>query len=137
MPPNRFGIVAFLALALSAHSQPNSASPTKRLMLDRIHPAANTILLAAYRNSPNWTELSTAAKALQSSAAELASQNTQSDWTTATNLLATAAADTAQAALAKNDSALPAIARRIDASCTDCHRRYRPNVFPPAGKGVE
>ena len=120
--------------ALLAQDAPLSI---KRLMLDRIHPAANTILLATFRGAPKWSEISSNAKTLQQSAAELAAENKRPDWSAAANLLAAAAADTAQAALSRNSSALPDIARRIDASCTDCHRHYRPAVFPPTGKGVE
>ncbi len=106
-------------------------------MLDLIHPAANTILLAAFRGTPDWSEINNSAKTLEQSAAALASQNKQPDWLAATELLASAAADTTKAALGKNNAALPDLARRIDASCTDCHRHYRPAVFPPPGKGVE
>jgi hypothetical protein len=134
MPSGRLSTAALLILPLAAPAQDNTV---KRLMLDRIHPAANSILLASSRGSSKWAELAASAQALQQSAAELSSKNPQPDWSSAAAQLAGAAADAEKAALAKNDTALPAIARRIDASCTTRHRRYRPTVFPPPGKGVE
>ena len=38
-----------------------------------------------------------------------------------------------KAAEAKNAQALAAVAAPLDASCTNCHKQYRPNVFPRQG----
>jgi len=38
-----------------------------------------------------------------------------------------------KAAQAKNSDALAALAGAVDASCTTCHKQYRPNVFPKDG----
>jgi cytochrome c556 len=37
-----------------------------------------------------------------------------------------------QAAKAKDANALAALTGRIDASCVNCHKQYRPNVHPKA-----
>ena len=38
-----------------------------------------------------------------------------------------------KAAQAKDAIALAALAGALDASCTMCHKQYRPNVFPKDG----
>ena len=135
MASGRLWIAATLMTPFAVLAQDDALS-IKRLMLDRIHPASNAIQLAASRGAPNWNNLSANAKVLKETAVTLASKNTDAVWTSAANQLAAAGSDTEKAALAKSESDLPAIARHIDNSCTECHRHYRPNVFPPAGKGV-
>jgi hypothetical protein len=133
----RLRFAALLLVPLITFAQSTESTSIKQMMLDRIHPAANAILLAAFRGTPDWPVVQTNARALQDVAALLASKNTQADWSRAANQLLSAAADAATAASAKDETALAPIARRIDASCTECHKRYRPNVFPPKGQGVE
>jgi hypothetical protein len=72
--------------SVSALAPSNALQPVatmKQLMLDMIHPASNTVLLAINRGGPT-----------------------------------------------KEARALSALADRIDASCTTCHRQYRPGIFP-------
>jgi cytochrome c553 len=133
----RLRFAAPLLVPLITLAQGTESLSIKQMMLDRIHPAANAILLAAFRGTPDWPVVQTNAGALQEAAALLASKNTQAEWSRTANELLSAAADAATAASAKDETALAPIARRIDASCTECHKRYRPNVFPPNGKGVE
>ena len=38
-----------------------------------------------------------------------------------------------KAAQAKDFKALAALTESLDASCTTCHKQYRPNVFPREG----
>ena len=38
-----------------------------------------------------------------------------------------------KAAQVKDVKALAALAEPLDASCTTCHKQYRPNVFPHEG----
>ena len=126
----RAAIFIFLAL------QP---STLKQLMLDRIHPASNGILLTAFRGAPltdkDWTSLQQNAATLEDAATHLANQGAPapSEWNKAAVELSTAASDTASAAQLKDPKPLPAIATRIDATCTNCHKHYRPNVFPQQG----
>lgn len=104
-------------------------------MLTRIHPSSNALLLAASRGGPenesNWTALAQSAQLLQDSAKlMLPGKEQESPWSQAATRLAAAAAEAREAVQSKNMKTLAAIATRIDASCTDCHKRYRPNVFP-------
>jgi hypothetical protein len=109
----------------------------KQLMLDRIHPAANDILLVAFRGAPDkdkdWASIERSAKLLEDSAKSLTSMNNDAEWAKAGKLLSTSAAEAYKAAQAKDGKMLAGIALHIDASCTDCHKRFRPNVFPGEG----
>lgn len=130
---------ALLALVTCITLTAQTASPFKRLMLDRIHPASNVILLAAFRGAPitdaEWTNIQHSALTLSDAAAELAKQGdpAPSEWNKAATLLSTAAADASRAAQSKDAKQLAGITTRIDASCTNCHKHYRPNVFPTGG----
>jgi len=132
---------ALLALVTCLTLTAQTATPLKRLMLDRIHPASNTILLTAFRGSPitdaDWTSLRQSALTLSDAAAELAKQGdpAPSEWNKAATLLSSSSAAASRAAQAKDVKLLSAITTRIDASCTNCHQRYRPNVFPSQGAG--
>ncbi len=128
-----------LALVSCLTLTAQTGTPLKRLMLDRIHPASNVILLTAFRGTPisdaDWTNFRRSALDLADAAAELTKQGdpAPSEWNKAATLLSIAAADASRAAQARDAKLLPAITTRIDASCTNCHKRYRPNVFPPEG----
>ena len=54
----------------------------------------------------------------------------QGDWMKDAKLLVDVGNAAYKAAQAKDASALAALAGAIDASCTTCHKQYRPNVFP-------
>jgi hypothetical protein len=132
------GIIAFL-FATAALAQ----SPTmKQLMLDLIHPASNDILLTVSRGGPSddkeWASLRHNALTLSESGNVLMAQpQSKSDaWVKAAKLLTDAGSDAFKAAQSKDAKALPAITARIDASCTNCHKQFRPNVFPsqPGGE---
>lgn len=138
-------LCAVFVPAVSAQA-PAGQSPTmKQLMLDLIHPASNDILLAAYRGGPadakEWDTVRHSALALTEAANQLmapalarsSAGGNQETWIKAAKMLADAAADSYKAAQAKDARALPAITIRIDASCTTCHKQFRPNVFPKEG----
>jgi cytochrome c556 len=57
----------------------------------------------------------------------------EGDWMKDAKLLVDAGNAAYKAAQAKDSSALAALAGAVDASCTTCHKQYRPNVFPGAG----
>ena len=48
-------------------------------------------------------------------------------------MLADVGAAAYQAAQAKDGKALTSLTDALDASCTTCHKQYRPNVFPREG----
>ena len=58
----------------------------------------------------------------------------QGDWVKDANRLADVGRAAYTAAQAKDLSALPQLTESLDASCTTCHKQYRPNVFPRGGE---
>jgi len=54
------------------------------------------------------------------------------EWRTAAKLLTDAGSEAYKAAQSKDAKALAAVTAHIDASCTNCHKQFRPNVFPPS-----
>jgi cytochrome c556 len=139
-------LIALLLVAPSAFAQ---APTMKQLMLDLIHPASNSILLASYRGGPadekDWADLRHSALTLMESANLLAArgpaglntassgQSSSTAWAASAKMLTDAAAAAYKAAQDRDPKALAALTVRIDASCTSCHKQYRPNVFPPGG----
>ncbi len=57
----------------------------------------------------------------------------QGDWIKDAKLLVDVGNSAYKAAQAKDGNALAGLAGAIDASCTTCHKQYRPNVFPKDG----
>jgi hypothetical protein len=123
---------------------PARAASVKQLMLDLIHPSSNDILLAIYRGGPaggptdekEWAAVRRAALALAESGNLLMMRGRardQADWMKDAKLLADAGNAAYKAAQAKDGNALAALAGALDASCTTCHKQYRPNVFPKDG----
>jgi Cytochrome C' len=111
---------------------------TKQLMLDMIHPASNEILLFVNRGNTNseteWAGVRRSALALAEAGNLLAVRGSaQPQWKDDAKLLADAGTAAYNAAQAKDPMALAAAAGQIDASCTTCHKRYRPEVFPAEG----
>ena len=141
----RARIAALILAGASAVAQaPSETSPPaatmKQLMVDLIHPASNEILLTVFRGGPKdgkeWAGLRRSALTLAESGTLLTMWGRaldQGDWQKDAKLLADAGAAVYKAAQAKDAKALAAVAERLDASCTACHRQYRPNVFPREG----
>lgn len=134
-------LILLVSLTPAAHAQNPT---TKQLMLDLIHPSSNDILLAVYRggasdNKPlddkEWAVIRRSALALAESGNTLMTRVDSTDWRSAAKLLADAGSEAYQAAQAKDAKALAAVAPRIDASCTNCHKQFRPNVFPRQAGG--
>jgi cytochrome c553 len=116
----------------------------RQLMLDLIYPSSNEILLAIYRGGPpdkpkdekEWAAVRRAALTLAESGNMLTMPGRardQGDWMKDAKLLVDAGNAAYKAAQAKDANALAALAGTIDASCTTCHKQYRPNVFPKEG----
>jgi len=122
-------------------SEPLQAvASVKQLMLDLIHPSSNDILLAIYRGGPRsdgeWAAVRRAAVTLAESGNLLMMKGRardQGDWMRDTKMLVDAGNAAYKAAQAKDSNALAAVAGALDASCTTCHKQYRPNVFPKDG----
>jgi hypothetical protein len=112
----------------------------RQLMLDLIHPSSNDILLTIYRGGPksetDWAAVRRAAVTLAESGNMLMLRGRardQGDWMKDAKLLVDAGNAAYKAAQAKDATALAALAGSLDASCTTCHKQYRPNVFPKDG----
>lgn len=139
----RFWIAAFILMASCCFAQTTSDSvppsaTMKQLMLDLIHPSSNGILLVIYRGGPKddneWASVRHNALTLAESGKSLNSAHAgDADWTMHVKMLAYAGTAAYKAAEAKDAKALSAVAGPLDASCTSCHKQYRPNVFPPQG----
>ena len=112
----------------------------KQLMLDLIHPASNDILLLIYRGGPkdehDWAMVRRGAVTLAESGNLLMLRGRardQGEWMKDAKMLVDAGTAAYKAAQAKDVNALTAVAGALDASCTTCHKQYRPNVFPTGG----
>jgi cytochrome c556 len=136
----RTWIAAFILAAASALAETPPVATMKQLMLDLIHPASNEILLSIYRGGPKgdaeWAAVRRSALTLAEAAALLPARGTDRDsgaWEKDSKFLADVGAAAYKAAQAKDTKALAAVAEPLDASCTTCHKQYRPNVFPREG----
>ncbi len=137
-------IVVLLATSVGFAQSSPAPSPTaasiRQLMLDVIHPSANDLLLAIYRGGAKddneWAAVRRSALTLAESGNLLMLPGRaldQTDWVKDSKLLADAGTAAYRAAQAKDGKALASLAGAIDASCTTCHKQYRPNVFPNGG----
>jgi hypothetical protein len=135
MKPRCVGIL-FLAGTIAF-----AQASVKQLMLDLIYPSSNEILLAIYRGGPpdrlrdekEWAAVRRSALTLSESGNMLTMPGRardQGDWMKDAKLLVDVGNAAYKAAQAKDANALAALAGAIDASCTTCHKQYRPNVFP-------
>ncbi len=127
------GVVLIAAMAFA-----QSGATMKQLMLDLIHPASNDILLFVNRGAPKtdaeWATVRHSALTLAGSRRVAARRrHVQGDWAKDAKMLADVGAAAYRAAQAKDLSALAALTDSLDASCTTCHKQYRPNVFPHEG----
>ena len=128
-----------LSVVLIAQAPPDGLQPVatmKQLMVDVIHPASNSLLLAVNRGGPGdekgWAEARRSAMTLAESGNLLIMRNRSAAWVADARLLIDVGAIAYRAAAARDARALAALADRIDTSCTTCHTQFRPNVFPAA-----
>jgi hypothetical protein len=136
-------VLLLLAPCGFAQAPAESAAPPatmKQLMLDLIHPASNEILLFVNRGAPasekDWAGVRRSAVTLTETGNLLMTRGRardQGDWLKDAKALADVGAAAYQAAQTKDAKALAALADSLDASCTGCHKQYRPNVFPRNG----
>ena len=123
-----------------AFAQTLTEASVKQLMLDLIHPASNDIFLFVNRGAPKtdaeWAGVRRSALTLEESGNLLTMRGRvrdEGDWVKDANMLADVGRAAYQAAEAKDWSALAQLTESLDASCTTCHKQYRPNVFPREG----
>jgi cytochrome c556 len=121
-----------------------TAPTMKQLMQDLIYPASNDMLLFVYRGEPktemDWANVRRSAITLAESGNLLTMPGrapaSQSDWAKDAKTLSGIGTAAYKAAQAKDFPALAALADSLDASCTACHKQYRPNVFPRSGQST-
>jgi cytochrome c556 len=129
-----------LALAQAPSESFPPVATVKQLMVDLVHPSSNDILLLIYRGGPqddrDWAAVRRGAVTLAESGNLLMMRGRardQGDWMKDAKLLVDAGNAAYKAAQARDRNALAALAESLDASCTTCHKQYRPNVFPQGG----
>ena len=129
-----------LLLVVAAAAQATSPATMKQLMLDLIHPASNEILLFVNRGAPktdaDWASVRRSALTIQEAGALLTMPGRardQADWAKDAKMLAEVGGAAYKAAQAKDLPALSQLTESLDASCTSCHKQFRPNVFPREG----
>ncbi len=125
------------APALCAQAPPDAPLPVatmKQLMVDVIHPASNALLLLINRGGPDdekeWAEARRSALTLAESGNLLILRNRATAWVADAKMLTEAGSAAYKTAEANDAKALAALADRIDASCTTCHKHARPAIFP-------
>ena len=131
-------VALFALVGMSAWAQ---IASMKQLMLDLIYPASNDILLFVNRGAPksdtDWANVRRSALTLAESGNLLTmpgrAPKDGGDWTRDARALADVGTAAYKAAQAKDLPALAALTEALDASCTNCHKQYRPNVFPREG----
>jgi hypothetical protein len=117
-----------------------STATMKQLMVDMIYPASNEILLFASRGDPQdekeWDRVRRSALTLAESGNLLmmpGRARDPGDWTKDAKLLVDVGMAAYKAAQDKDTKVLAALTQSLDASCTTCHKQYRPNVFSRSG----
>jgi len=138
-----FVVLILIATFAFAQAPPESFPPVatmKQLMVDLIHPSSNDILLFVYRGGPKdekeWAAVRRGAVTLAESGNLLMMRGRARDqgaWLKDAKMLVDAGTAAYKAAQAKDTKALAAVAQPLDASCTACHKQYRPDVFPREG----
>jgi hypothetical protein len=138
-------MLAFIAAGrmTSAQTVPESSPPTatmKQLMLDYLYPASNDLFLLIARGGPkdekDWGVVRRSAITLAESGNLLMRPGRARDqgaWLKDTQALADVGRAAYQAAQNKDLSALGKLMGSLDSACTNCHKQYRPNVFPREG----
>ena len=142
-----FGRSAAHAQTQGATSQVNNAGSgnpqpvgtMSDVMTSMVYPAANNILLVAYRggaqDDKEWLAIQRSAVLLAESGNVLVMRGPaggQSDWAKDAKMLSDAGAAAYKAARAKDPNALMAVAQTLNAACTTCHKQYRANIAGPA-----
>ena len=131
-------IIVFALSVSSSFAQ--APASMKQLMLDLIHPASNEILLFVNRGAPKsdseWAAVRRSALTLEEAGALLTMHGPANDqgWAKDAKLLGDAGAAVYKAAQARDLNAVAVLTDALDASCTTCHKQYRPNVFPPGNE---
>src|SRR5690348_15989645 len=117
---------------------PQPVGTMSEVMTSMVYPAANNILLAAYRCGPQddkeWLAIQRSAVMLAESGNALMMRGPaggQGDWARDAKMLSDVGAAAYKAARTKDANALTAVAQPLNAACTACHKQYRANIAGP------
>lgn len=130
------GLLLSSRLVAQAPAEPFQPVATmKQLMVEMIYPASNEILLVVNRGGPSddneWAAVRRSAMSLAESGNLLIMRNRATGWVDDAKILIGAGTAAYRAAQSKDGKALASLAGSLDASCTTCHKHFRPSVFPP------
>ena len=130
--------IVFVLISGFTFAQAQPVATMRQLMVDLIHPASNQVLLFVARGGSDdereWAALRYGALTLAESGNLLVMRRpADQDWLKDARMLVDVGTAAYKAAQAKDLKALAALAEPLDASCTTCHRHFRPNVFPREG----
>jgi hypothetical protein len=137
------GLVVLMSTATAQGPAPAPAAgqavgTMSEIMVSMVYPAANAILLSANRGGPQndkeWQAVKNSAVLLAESGNVLMMRGharDQADWIKDAQLLLDAGTAAADAARSMNVAGLVTASNSITATCTTCHKQYRPNVHPP------
>ena len=130
-------LVVSATLEAQAPGEPFQPVATmKQLMVEIVYPASNELLLVVNRGGPSdereWVAVRQSAMTLAESGNLLIMRNRAAGWIADAKALITVGAAAYQAAQSKDRKALAGLVDSLDASCTTCHKQFRPSVFPPA-----
>lgn len=125
------------ALVAQAPADPFQPVATmKQLMEEIVYPSSNEILLIVNRGGPGddseWAAVRRSAMTLAESGNLLIMRNRAAGWVNDAKTLIGVGTAAYQAAQSKDGKTLAALVEPLDASCTACHKQFRPSVFPPA-----
>jgi hypothetical protein len=127
-------LLAVAARAVQAQDAGQPVGTMGELMVGLIHPATNEVLMAIYRGGPTtdreWMAVQRNAVVLGESGNLLMLRNRQEDWVKYSRMLVEAGAAAYKAARSKDAAGLVAVDAPLNASCTACHKQFRPNVHP-------
>ncbi len=125
------------AMPLAQGPDPQPVGTMSQLMVSMVYPAANDILLSIHRGGPKddkeWVALERSAVLLGEAGNVLMMPGHamgQGEWMTQARVLVDMGAAASKAARARDVQALAAVSEPLNAACTMCHKRYRPNVHP-------
>jgi cytochrome c556 len=137
------GFILFAGMLCHAQSSSEPFPPVgtmRQLMFDLIHPAANDLLLSIYRGGPSNAKEWAAARRNALTLAESGNllmlpgrAKDQGEWVKDAKMMVAAGDAAYKSTLAKDAKGLAAVANPLDASCTNCHKEFRPDVFPRKG----
>ena len=125
------GLLLSAALVAQAPADPFQPVATmKQLMVEIMYPASNEILLVVNRGGPRddneWAAVRRSALTLAESGNLLIMRNRATGWVDDARTLIGVGTAAYQAAQSKDGKALAALIEPLDASCTTCHKQFRP-----------